>query len=120
MTVQQKILVVSHDPHLADVRKDILELAGFEVLAAHNFKDVQEACKKKPDLVMIGYSLPPAEKRRVWVEVRENCNAPVLELHETQGPSLMADAFMADAFFHQAAAPDDFLSAVKRILQEAI
>ena len=115
MTAQQKILVVSHDPHLADVRKHILEKAGFEVLAAHNFKDVQDACKKNPDLVMIGYSLPPAEKRRVWAEVREKCNIPILELHETSEPSLMENAF-----FHQAAAPDDFLSAVKRILNEAI
>jgi DNA-binding response OmpR family regulator len=73
MTVQKKILVVSEDLHLADVRKDILEEAGFEVLSAHNFKEVQDACKKKPDLVMIGYSLRPAEKRRVWYEVREHC-----------------------------------------------
>jgi DNA-binding response OmpR family regulator len=115
MTARRKIMVVSHDPHLADVRKDILEKAGFEVLSAHNFKDVQDACEKNPDLVMIGYSLPPAEKRRVWAEIREKCNVPILELHETQEPSLIADTF-----FHQATAPDDFLSAVKRILNEAV
>jgi DNA-binding response OmpR family regulator len=95
MTVQKRILVVSHDAHLADVRKDILERAGFEVLSAHNFKDVQDVCKKKPDLVMIGYSLPPAEKRPVWYEVREQCNMPVLELHETQEPSLMGRRFFS-------------------------
>jgi DNA-binding response OmpR family regulator len=93
MTVQKKILVVSEDLHLADVRKDILEEAGFEVLSAHNFKEVQDACKKKPDLVMIGYSLRPAEKRRVWYEVREQCNMPVLELHETKSRLLWRTLF---------------------------
>jgi DNA-binding response OmpR family regulator len=115
MTQRQKILVVSHDPHLADVRKTLLEAAGFEVLSARNFKDVQEACQKSLYLVMIGYSLPPAEKRRVWAEIREKYNVPILELHETGEPSLMADAFPP-----QATEPDDCLLDVKRILREAI
>jgi DNA-binding response OmpR family regulator len=64
MTAKHKILVVSHDPHLADVRKVLLEAAGFQVFSASNLKAVQEGCQKDPHLVMIGYSLPPAEKRR--------------------------------------------------------
>jgi hypothetical protein len=28
-------------------------------------------------MVKVGYSLLPAEKRRVWAEVREHCNIPV-------------------------------------------
>lgn len=105
---------MSHDPHLADVRKTLLEAAGFQVLEARNMKDVQEACQQDPQLVMIGYSLPPAAKRQVWAEVRERCKAPVLELHKNEEPSLMADAF-----FHQVERPDDFLAAVRHILKEA-
>ena len=109
----KSVLVVSHDPHLADVRKAILEAAGFQVFAASNMKEVQEACQKSPQLVMIGYSLPPAAKRQVWAAVREHCNSPVLELHKNEEPSLMADAF-----FHQSERPDDFLAAVRRLLKE--
>jgi DNA-binding response OmpR family regulator len=93
MTGAQRIVVVSHDPHLGDVRKALLEAAGFQVLAANNMKEVREACQKNPQLVMIGYSLPPAAKRQVWAEVRECCTAPVLELHKNEEPSLMANAF---------------------------
>ena len=113
MTTQQRILVVSHDPHVADVRKALLEAAGFQVSSANNLKAVQEACQTSPQLVMIGYSLPPAEKRRVCAEVRERCKAPILELLKNDEPSLMADVF-----FHHAARPDDFLAAVRRILTE--
>jgi DNA-binding response OmpR family regulator len=60
------LLVVSKDPELADVRKKVLEDAGFEVIPAPDLKALQEACEKhKISLVMIGYSLPPSEKRRV-------------------------------------------------------
>src|SRR5580765_8846727 len=62
-------------------------------------------------LVMLGHSLLPAEKRRVWAEVREHCAIPILELHKESGPELMEPAF-----FHQSLAPDDFLRAVIRIL----
>jgi DNA-binding response OmpR family regulator len=114
MTTQQSILVVSHDLHLADVRKAVLEAAGFQVISASSLKAVQEACQKDPHLVMIGYSLPPAEKRRVWAEVREHCKAPILELHKNEEPSLTADVF-----FHRPDRPDDFLAAVRRILTDA-
>lgn len=49
-TEKQRILVVSHDPHLSNVRKVILEAAGFEVSSASNLKAVSEACEKNPDL----------------------------------------------------------------------
>jgi DNA-binding response OmpR family regulator len=109
---KKKILVVSYDPHLADVHKSVLESAGFLVLPANDVLAVRKACREdKPLLIMIGYSLPPAEKRRVWVEARASCKVPVLELHEREGPSLMSPAY-----FHHSAAPDDFLSAVQLIL----
>jgi DNA-binding response OmpR family regulator len=110
MEAQQRIMVVSHDPDLADVRKTLLEAAGYTVLAARNMKEVQEACKKNPQMVMIGYSLPSAAKQQVWAEVRENCNVPILELHNDEEPSLKADAF-----FHHSERPDDFLAAVRRL-----
>jgi DNA-binding response OmpR family regulator len=112
---QQRILVVSHDPHLADVRKALLEAAGYQVFSANNLKAVQEACQRSPQLVMIGYSLRPAEKRRVLAEVRERCTVPVLELHKNEKPSLEADAF-----FHNVVRQDDFLVAVTRLLAEAV
>ena len=115
MPKAQIIMVASHDPQLGDVRKAVLEAAGFQVLAVSNIKEVKAACQKCPQLVMIGYSLPSSAKRQVWAEVRERCTAPILELHKNEEPSLMADAF-----FHNADRPDDFLAVVRHILKEAI
>ena len=109
---KEKILVVSHDPGLADVRRRVLEKAGFEVLAARDSTAIPAACAvHKPRLVMLGYSLMPSEKRRVWAAVKEHCDVPVLELHRKKRPELMSPAF-----FHESAAPDDFLSTVIKIL----
>lgn len=113
MTQRDKILVVSHDSHLADVRRDVLLNAGFEVLEARDSRTVKKTCTEhRLRLVMVGHSLPPSEKRRVWAEVREHYQVPVLELHKESEPELMAPAY-----FHESVTPDDFLTAVMRILQ---
>lgn len=110
------ILVVSHDPVLADVRKHILEGAGFKVISATNLMAVRDACVNYTlSLVMIGYSLPAAEKRRVWSEVRQACSSktPVLELYDNDKPELMESQAL---FSHESHEPKDFLEAVQQIL----
>lgn len=98
MTEKDKILVVSHDPRLADVRRRVLENAGFEVLTASDSTDFRAECAvHKPRLVMIGYSLLPSEKRRVWAAAKEHCEVPVLELHKERGPELMSPDFSHEA-----------------------
>jgi DNA-binding response OmpR family regulator len=110
---RDKILVVSHDPHLADVRRAVLENAGFEVISTTDSRTVGKTCAEHHlRLVMLGHSLLPADKRRVWAEVREHCDIPILELHKESGPELMEPAF-----FHESLVPDDFLRSVIRILQ---
>ena len=109
------ILVVSKDPFLADVRKHILEEAGFRVINALDYTTLQEACEQgNIDLVMIGYSLPPSEKRRAWKAAREICKTPILELYDDKSsPSLMEVQVL---FSHRSHAPGDFLEAVKQAL----
>jgi DNA-binding response OmpR family regulator len=112
MTEKEKILVISCDPGLADVRRRVLEKAGFEVLAASDSTTIQPTCAAhKPRLVMVGYSLLPSEKRRVWAAVRKLCDVPVLELHRQKGPELLSPAF-----FHESLTPDDFLTTVMKIM----
>lgn len=107
------ILVASWDPVLADVRRTILEKEGFEVLQAKGSAGVRALCKKKKvSLVLIGYSLPPSEKRRVWVEARTVCKTPILELHRSGKPELIE----SNAFAHESHTPDDFVNAVRSVL----
>jgi CheY-like chemotaxis protein len=114
MPQRGKILVVSRDPGLADIRRRVLENAGFEVVAATSDSEaIKRTCAEhKLLLVMMGYSLPPAEKRRVWATVKEHCEIPVLELHKKGEPELVSPAF-----FHESHVADDFLKTVMSIVK---
>jgi DNA-binding response OmpR family regulator len=113
MTRRDKILVVSRNPRLADVRRTVLEDAGFEVVAANDSQPVGKTCAEHElRLVVVGYSVLPADKRRVWAEVREHGNIPVLELHKKTAPELMSSAF-----FHDAPVPNDSLGDMMPVLQ---
>jgi DNA-binding response OmpR family regulator len=68
---RDRIVVVSRDPRLADVRKRVLENAGFAVIAASDASIVEQACgHQRVRLIMLGHSLSPADKRHVWAAAK--------------------------------------------------
>ena len=108
------ILVASWDPVLADVRKTILEKEGFVVLQSKGSARVRALCKEKNvDLVLIGYSVPPSEKRRVWAEARKFCKAPILELLRGGETELIE----SHVFAHESRTPDDSVKSVRSVLR---
>jgi DNA-binding response OmpR family regulator len=116
LNTKDTILVASWDATLADVRKRTLESAGYVVLPSKGSAEVREICKKrKVRLVLIGYSLPPSEKRRVWEEARKVCKTPILELYPAGAkPELMESTAL---FAHESFSPDDFVTRVQSILR---
>ena len=81
---RKAVLVASRDPHLADVRRRVLEKAGFRVFAATKVEQIEKTCREKRiALVLVGYSVPPSDKRRFFSEVRKHCKTPVLKLFGT-------------------------------------
>src|SRR2546423_162090 len=61
---KKTVLVASRDPQLADVRKRALEEAGYQVISVNSIPQIKQACQAhQVHLVVVGYSLPPAEKR---------------------------------------------------------
>jgi len=115
LTNKDTILVASWDPVLEAARKRVLESAGYEVLLARGSNGVRKVCeKRRVSLVVIGYSLPPSEKRRVWSEARAVCKTPILQLYRGSKPELME---LTALFAHQTNAPDDFVRTVQDILQ---
>ena len=111
-TEPKTILVASRDPQLADVRKSILEREGFLVVAASNIAMVEKTCTEgNVKLVMLGYSLPPADKRRIWKAAREKCKVPILELYRDGAPEVMDQ----NVYYHESKTAEDFLEAVKSL-----
>lgn len=108
------ILVASWAPVLAEMRKKILEKEGFAVLQSRGSASVRELCKKKKvNLVLIGYSVPPSEKRRVWVEARKFCKAPILELLRGGETELIE----SNVFAHESRTPDDLVKSVRAVFR---
>jgi len=110
-----KILVVSRDPKLADIRKTLLEAAGFTVVPAMDDRAVEQACSSNGiQLIMLGYSLEPSVKRRVWATSRRFCDVPILELHKGSGPELIE----RNVFAHESRRAHDFLDSVQALLRK--
>jgi hypothetical protein len=111
---KKTVLVVSRHPHLEDVRKRVLEQAGYSVVAIRTSEQVEEACKNhKIDLTIIGYSVTTAEKRLIAAEALMICKCPILELWDRKPPLLGRDARVFD---HYSLQPQDFLATVNAIL----
>lgn len=113
---RKAILVASRDPQQSDVRRHILEDAGFEVVSAMELRAVEKACNDRIIAgAVIGYSLPPAEKRRVWQTIRDLCgpDLPVLELLEG-GKAQLLEAHAL--YTHDWATGQGFAKAVQDIL----
>jgi DNA-binding response OmpR family regulator len=92
-----------------------LEKAGYRVILATHFDEIASRCKEhKVDLVLLGSSLSPAEKRRFWVESRDTCRTPILELYSFGPPELMDES---RTYSQQSRKVDDFLGTVQTILE---
>jgi DNA-binding response OmpR family regulator len=115
LTVTRKqVLVVSRHPHLSDVRKKVLEQAGYGVVSICEPESLEEACKNhKISMVLVGFSLTPAEKRRVVAEAMAFCSCPILELWDREPPRVRIDHRIFD---HYSLTPEDFLDTVNTIL----
>ena len=110
------MLVVSRHPHLEDVRKRVLEDAGYHVIAIRTPEQVEEACKDcKIDLAVIGYSVAPAEKRLIAAKVSMFCKCPILELWDREPPQIRGGS--DHVFDHFSLQPGDFLKTVHSILR---
>jgi DNA-binding response OmpR family regulator len=111
---KKTVLVVSRHPHLSDVRKKVLEQAGYDVVSIREPEPVEEACRKhKISLVLVGYSLTPAEKRRIVAEAIKFFKCPILELWDHEPPRVRVDHRIFD---HYSRTPEDFLETVQSLI----
>jgi DNA-binding response OmpR family regulator len=116
MRMEKKtVLVASRHPHLEDVRRRVLEQAGYQVVTTRNPEQVEQACKlHKIDLVVIGYSVTQAEKNRIAAEATTFCKCPILELWDRHPPQRREEY---PVFDHFSLAPEDFLDTVNSLLE---
>jgi len=94
----------------------VLQAAGYSVIPVDQIAQIAIGCRDREiDLVLIGSSLPPAEKRKFWAESRIYCSSVLLELYSSGPPELMDDL---RTYVHHPVTSVDFVEAVRAILRE--
>ena len=106
-----RILSISYDKALLHTRELMLSREGFEIVSAVGFSAAIEACKEEQfDLVIMGHSIPPADKSAIITQLRAMCDTPILALRRPNDAPLKTAEYNLD--------PDDpqsFLTCVKEI-----
>ena len=77
-----KALVVDDNGNNLMLEKDLLEVAGFEVLLAKNATDgIAIARKEKPDIIVMDVRLPDmrgTEAAKILHQDKETCDIPIV------------------------------------------
>jgi hypothetical protein len=90
----------------------VLGGAGFTVLQISSINQIRDVCEQnKVALSVLGSSLPPAEKRRAALKIREHCKCPILELTQ----SGIVDN-ISRLYHHLSETPEDFVQTVVGLL----
>ena len=110
----RKILIISCDSTLADVGYQVLVKAGFKVASATSIHEARQAFEQNTfDAAIVGYSLPPSEKKRALSQARLY-GVSTLEVYEDEEPTMNA------ASPHDPANPGGFLNELKLLVHETI
>lgn len=111
--MDKSVLIVSWDQSLASTREMLLRGAGYLVTSAVGRTQAQSKCRSGADLLVLGHSVPPAEKKKVIACFRECSTGPVLSLLRP-GQQKLPDA----DFGVEVSDPAEVIHVVREILHD--
>jgi len=111
-----KILIVEDELAIAELERDYLELAGFEVmLETDGEKGAALAMKEDFDLIILDIMLPGRDGFEICREIRQEKNTPIImvsakkdDIDKIRGLGLGADDYMTKPF-----SPSELVARVK-------
>jgi len=112
--MSKRILSISYDRALLWTRQLLLEQLGYDVVSVEGFAEAWEAAENKKDrfdLIILGHSIPPSDKKAIVAHMRDNCDCPILALLRAYETPVAEAALSIDA-----ADPSAFLNAVRKTL----
>jgi two-component system response regulator BaeR len=118
----ERILIVEHEIKIADLLKDYLCKAGFDVLCQNRGQGAVEKIKSmSPAMVLLDLMLPGADGVSVCQEVRKFSNVPIImvtakveEVDRLIGLGVGADDYICKPF-----SPREVVARVKAVLRRA-
>jgi DNA-binding NtrC family response regulator len=117
MSRKKRILCISYDEHLLTTRKMILENEGFDVATACGFGEASQACDSCPvfDLVLLGQTIPIADKNNLVQIFRRNSSSPILSIRRQDEPLMPDTEYVVESL----AGPNALIDAVRKALGES-
>ena len=90
--MSRHILSVSYDEQLLTTRRMLLEREGYKITSALSRAEAIARCKEGAfDLLILGHSLPTADKQELIAVFRRSSAAPILSLRRQGEPTVAAD-----------------------------
>jgi DNA-binding response OmpR family regulator len=112
----KRILSISYDRSLLWTRQLLLEQLGYQVFSAEGFAQAWEAAENRNncfDLIILGHSIPPNDKKAIVAHMRDSCDCPILALLRPYESPVSEAAMSIDA-----GDPGGFLIAVRKMLNQ--
>ena len=108
-----RVLSVTYDHSLASTREMLFVQAGFGVSSFMDTAAAIARCDEETfDVIVVGHSIPLAERKTLVKALRYKCSTPILALTRPGEPTLIE----ADYLFDPAEPPSLLVETVKRIL----
>jgi DNA-binding response OmpR family regulator len=118
--MKKKILIIEDDSSIAELQKDYLEVAGFEVsVCVNGLEGLKALQENEVDLLILDIMLPGMDGLEILRSMKENKDIPVLlvsakkeEIDKIKGLSLGADDYITKPF-----SPGELVARVKAHLE---
>jgi DNA-binding response OmpR family regulator len=116
----KKILVVEDEPKIAQIARDYLQHAGYEVrTAADGERALSLALEQQPDLIVLDLGLPRIDGLTVASTIRQTDDVPIImltarvdEADRLQGLDIGADDYITKPF-----SPRELVARVRAVLR---
>lgn len=76
----KKLLIVDDEADIRVLLKEYLELEGYQVCAAANAREAENALVKEPDLILLDINMPGTDGLRWCEQIRDRVQIPILFL----------------------------------------
>jgi two-component system alkaline phosphatase synthesis response regulator PhoP len=116
----KEILVVDDEPRIAEICRDYLKRAGFEVITASNGDDALALARsRQPDLIVLDLKLPGRDGLDVTRALRQRSNVPIIMLtaRVEESDKLVGLELGADDYLTKPFSPRELVARVRAVLR---
>jgi DNA-binding response OmpR family regulator len=120
--MSKTILVIDDEPKIADLCRDYLVAAGYDVLTAEDgAKGLALARRERPDLVVLDLMLPGMDGLDVCRELRRESSVPIIMLtaRVEESDKLVGLELGADDYLTKPFSPRELVARVRTVLRRA-